>query len=342
VGDTERPVTDGYIQLYQRPAGHGYYDLPSDQRLPNPNDWRNAVAPLIVAFQQLDANGRFEVFVGPGTYYAFGSDEARHEVFELADQSQFEMNLRAKPQFEGMLVGRVVGKDSPDQGISGANVFGQWNRPMAVTDENGTFEVKRFDEDVLCGVFTDDLKFGTLKMVNAGSESVKFELTPTVTLRGTLIDDETGRPAAKEEIRASIRINGEGDTFSMKFGRSSTTATDGTFEIVGIVPGQLYDFDVVRERDARGMSRSWTFVGEFTAAEVAVINVGELRLPALNQPVTTEDRIARAFDGQDHLADRLTQRFADAELAYQQILLLVADPEAESIQQVFEARYDNA
>jgi hypothetical protein len=128
----------------------------------------------------------------------------------------------------------------------------------------------------------------------------------------------------------------------MAFEQNATTDEDGSFQIVGIVPGHLYRLNVVTERGEEGRPRSWRTVGQVTATRAETIDLGELRLRAPYRPPTIEERIARAFANQHELPERLPRTLADAKLALQQVLLVAADPESTAAQQFFQARYDYA
>ncbi|MFC1757493.1 M56 family metallopeptidase [Planctomycetota bacterium] len=337
---TGNPTADEYVQLYQQEMGRGYLDPDYEPRLPNPKNDRSAIAPRIVVNEQTDSDGRFEFYVGPGKYYMFGPRDAKRDIFELTDQNSFEVRMQAKPKLEGSLKGRVVLKSDPDKSFSEATIYGEWNPPIATSDEHGYFETRRPKNEQYYSAFVNEDELGAIVRAPAGAESITLALEPTATLTGSLFSEESEQPAADRKIIASIQINHEGGTFSHTCERHDNTDNDGRFTISGIVPGHMYTFRVVVDRDADGSPRSWRQVGEFTASESATMNVGQLRLPSSPRQLTTEDRIDRLFTGQDDLANRLTQRLADAELSYQQVLLVVGEQESELVKEFVEARRD--
>ncbi len=355
VGEDNGPMKGEYIMLYQKDGtdGNGYYHLPEEQRLPNPSGSRRGIDPRIVKNTRTDEEGRFEFHAGPGGFYLIGPRDADRPQFTVSGQEELEINLRAKRELEGILKGRVVLQSNPDQGVAKVRVsscseaaLGRYIR--ATTDAMGNFEVRRSNSAELVWAFSQDdkdNKIGAIVRIEAGAENVVLALAPTATLRGTLIDEETGQPAVNREINASIHIEHKGggpSGSSRSFHPSVVTDDAGQFELAGIVPGYRYRLTAVAERDKEGQPRSWLRIGEVEPTQAETVELGELRLPRPYRPPTTDDYIARAFRGQDELPTRITQRLADAKLAYQQVLVVVADPRSNATRQFFEARHDYA
>ena len=63
-GTDEEAIADAYVHLYST-GGDPYYDLPEDERLPNPSDSHTAILPRIVSGGKTDALGKFEFFRRP-------------------------------------------------------------------------------------------------------------------------------------------------------------------------------------------------------------------------------------------------------------------------------------
>jgi hypothetical protein len=342
------PLANEYVSLYLKRAQdeNDYYSWPKEKQLPNPEDSRKAVLPRIIKGAQTDKDGRFEFYTGPGAYYLIVQNRVDAPNFVIKDQPELEVNLQAERALAGTLEGRVVLATDPNQGVPEVLVFGYplgnslGNMIRATTNNEGRFQSKRSITGQLVGASTKDHKFGGIVRIDAGAETTVLPLGPTATLKGTLIAEETGGPAAGEEIGASIRVEDEGGAFMMAFQRSGTTDEAGRFEITGVIPGQKYDLHVVRERDADGGARSWGRVHEVEPKSAGVIALGELRLRRPNRPPTTEDYVARAFGKPEELASRFAQRLADGALTYQQVLLFVADRNSATTRRFFEARHD--
>ncbi|MFC1759750.1 carboxypeptidase-like regulatory domain-containing protein [Planctomycetota bacterium] len=279
IAGTKKAFPNAYVSLYQRLPGRGYLDLPPEQRLPNPNDSRNAISPTIVVRGETNDDGSFEYFVGPGSFFAHGPNNSRQPIFEITNQSVIEINLEAKPILTGNLNGKVVLKSDPTKPVAEAKVFGISFPPMATTAADGTFQSHRPKNDVQFAAFSSDDKLGAIIDVEEGAERVVIEVAPTSTIHGTLIHASSQKPAVDFEIIAGIRRTSEHGTFSHYVQRSTTTDSDGIFTITGIVPGHKYSLNVVRERGPEGRPRSSSQVGQFTASEAETIDVGDMSLP---------------------------------------------------------------
>ena len=162
--------------------------------------------------------------------------------------------------------------------LSYADGYGGFGR--AITNAMGSFESGRSESLRLFGAFSEDRKMGAIVLAEAGTESIVLALSATAILRGTLIDEETGQPAANREIGASIRAVNRGSTTRI-FRQSDTT--DGRFEIAGVVPGYLYHLNVWverdDERDNKGPRRALVGVYEVEPTRAETIELGEFRLP---------------------------------------------------------------
>lgn len=344
-GSDDEPIADVYVQLYLK-AENSYYDLSEDERLPNPTDSRRGISPVIVKNTKTDSTGAFEFFTGPGSHYAIGQDVEESPKFEITDEEEFEINLRAQRAVIGNIAGRVVMHDNQDQGMAEVKVFGYPEESSggylrATTDKEGRFEDRRQSSTQIVGAFSKDGALGTVVRIEPDDQDVVLVLAPTATLRGVLIDEETGESAVGREIGASVHVGKKGQPFMMAFRRHDTTDDSGQFEIEGIVPGQSYELNVITDRDSDGNARGWSGVGKADPTEARVVDLGELILKTPYRPPTLEERIAKAFAGDD-VAKRLEQKLADAKLAYQQVLLVVADPNSDPTKQFFGARYDRS
>lgn len=344
-GNDETPAVDRYVQLYLKESeDEGYYDLPEDQKLPNPKDSRVAIYPLIVQNVKTDEEGRFEFFAGPGDHYVISSDVAERPEFSVKGQKEIEVNLKAKQFSSGNVTGRLVLQSNKDQGVPEIRVFGyplgdsMGNHFSATSDREGRFEARRLGEDQLVGAFADDAKLGAIIDLRAETATFVLELGPTATLQGTLIDDETGLPATDREIGASIQVGPKNGPWMSAFQHDDVTDENGRFEIIGLVPGREYEVRVVMERDSDGQARSWRVVGSQKPESAGLNDIGEVRLPVTKKPPTFEQRIAQYFDGDP--VQKLQQKLADAALAYQQVLMIVGDSSSTSVHRFFEAKED--
>lgn len=342
-GNEETPVVDRYVQLYLKES-EGYYDLPEDQQLPNPKDSRAAINPVIVHNVKADKEGRFEFFTGPGDHYLISSETGEPPKFSVTDQKDVEVNLKAKQIRSGNLTGRLVVQSNKEQGVPEIRVFGyplgdsMGNHLSATSNSEGRFEAPRLGDDQLVGAFADGAKLGAIVELRADTATFEMELGPTATLQGTLIDDETGLPAADRVIGASIQVGPENGPWMSAFRHDDVTDENGRFEIVGLVPGREYQLDIVMERDVDGQARSWRNVGKQSPKSAGMHDIGEVKLTVPKKPPTLEQRVAQHFAGDS--AEMLQQKLADAALAYQQVLMIVGSESSTTVREFFEAKDD--
>lgn len=342
-GDDDRPVPDEYVHLYHR-ADVYEFDLPADERLPNPKDSHTAVMPLISQSVQTDDAGRFELFTGPGKHYLIVRDASDTPEFTVTGQSELEQNLHLNRVVEGTVAGRVVLKSDPDQGVAEVAVSGYLEGPagrfiQATSGADGQFEVRRSPTAEVVGAFGSDGALGAVVRVEPEEDSFVLALAPTATVHGTLIDDETGEPAAGREVDANVRVESDDGTFMQAFTQRGTTDDAGRFEIIGLVPGQHYRLNVITDRDSEGRPRSWDPVGKAAPARAESIDLGELHLEMRREP-TLEERIAKAYVDKD-AAEQLAKTLTNAELGYSEVLVIAADPESDAAKQFFASRYDD-
>ena len=184
------------------------------------------------------------------------------------------------------------------------------------------------------------VSLAAIVQLEAGVDRSVLPLTTTTILRGTLISEDTGEPAANKEIGASIRLEHQNGTSMSAFKKKSTTDKAGRFEIAGVVPGHKYDVDVVTDRDSDGSARGWRRIGTAEPVADEIVMLGELQLPRPYIPPSIDDYIGRAFGNQEDIANRISQQLADATLNYQQVLLFVSGQTSEPTRRFFDAQYD--
>ena len=171
---------------------------------------------------------------GPGDYYVIAENLPDPPKFKITDEDEFRLDLRVKRVITGTIKGRVVMHDNRDQGVAEVKVFGYPEESggrhlRATTDKEGRFEDRRQSSAQIVGAFSEDGSLGTVVRIEPDDQDVVLALAPTATLRGILIDEETGNPAVGREIDAFIRIGREGEAFQMGFGHHDKTDEKGCF-----------------------------------------------------------------------------------------------------------------
>lgn len=334
------PAADEYVSLYQEPTPD-YYELPKDQQLPNSTDSRTGITPRRVQSAKTDADGRYEFFTGPGKYYYLAAQHlSKAPQFTIADTRAIEQNLALSAPPKGTLKGRVVLGSKPEQGVAGIRVMGQpenleggWVR--ATSDAEGRFEERRANGPSLFTALNDDRSLGALERVAVEQTEVTLELVPTATAIGALIDSETSAPAGGKQLIAYIRIGPENGPFAQAAEVSATTDPAGQFSLPGLIVDAEYQVTVVAQVDARGEPISWQRVTVAKTSEAGRFSLGEVPLPKGHRPATVDDDIKRAYSHPD-AEKRLAQLLGDAELAYNQVLVVAASPAGAAGRRYFE------
>jgi hypothetical protein len=344
IGKSDKPAANEYVSLYQKDVP-GYYDLPEDERLPNPEGSTVAVSPRLVQSMQTDAEGRFEFFAGPGEFYIHPETEGEAPTFTVTDQPELEFSLASNRALrEGKITGRVVLASDPGQGVAEVTVFSYpedvFGRHIrATTDAEGRFEDRRPGGASIIGVFTEDKALGAIVRIAAEDTEVTLALAPLESVTGTLVDAVIDGPAVDREVSASIRVGPEDGPSMMAFQRSATTDALGRFTITGLAAGFTYQLHAVLDRDADGQADSWHRLSEFEPRQEDAAAPLALRLNAPHQPPTLKGYVGWAFGGKP-ASERLARAVADAKLGYQHVLIVAADPAGEAAKRFFQFRYD--
>ncbi len=300
VEETDDPVPDKYLYLYQRTAA-SYYDLPDEEKIPNPQDSNRAISPVVVKSDQTDADGQFEFFVGPGSYYMHGPRTAEMPRFEIGNESEKELTIQVKSvemRKNNIVPGRVVVADGPSQTIANARVF---SYPLesfsgqhidATTNHAGEFEARQILSRHLihATAIVDGQSYAGVVEIGPDDEEYVVPIGPSGSLRGVLKAEELDLPLENRRVRCSIRIEYPDGTSTAAFGGSATTDENGAFVIDHLIPGRSYTVTVVTEIGSDGFGRSWGTAGEVTLDQpselVRVFSVSALDFPPTFAPIT--------------------------------------------------------
>jgi hypothetical protein len=345
IGPNSEPIPEQFVSLYQKEAV-SYYDLPEDQKLPNPGDSNQAVSPRIIQGAKADKDGRFEFFTGPGEYYIFGPSGIDPPQFTINDEQEVEINLHAQRPLTIATGGRVVLHDDPNEGVSEAVVSGYpFNSRLrdlrAVTGADGRFQAERGTGEMIVYAASKDRTLAGITKIGPEDAEIVIPIGPTGSARGRLTDEETAVPIADRRVEYGIWIQFTDSTFSWRFGGNATTDADGNFTIDKLIPGQEYVLEAVTETDGEGNPRSWRRAGKVTVKSSSTIEqIGELKLPAPYREQTTEERVAKAFSAPKSLDEQLKSRLRDAPLSYQRVLLVVGSAESPLVRQFYAMEYE--
>jgi protocatechuate 3,4-dioxygenase beta subunit len=341
VGQNNKPVAGEYIQLYLEPSPD-YYQLPKSEQLPQPPKNNKAISPRIVLNVTTDIDGKFEFWAGPGKYYMIRIQGQNGEApkFVLADDEEFEVNLHSDLPATIDFRGQVVRQLAKKRGVGETRVEFAGSdfsaSPFeATSDKEGRLQVKRTTCEMLLYSQSEDRLLAGIAHLDPEDNAAEILLAPTASVRGRLVDAQTGRPLPGIEIDYGIRIKHPGGSFSQRFGGSGQTDAAGEFVAVRLVPGWEYEIRTINERDAEGSPRRWGNVGTFKPERAEFSDAGDFQVKGPERE-PLDAFISRNIKGKFPHVKRLERALAAAQLGQQRLLILVARSEAPPLKQFFD------
>jgi protocatechuate 3,4-dioxygenase beta subunit len=347
-GPDKSPVAKASVSLIQT-DNESYYKLPSDKKFPGPTVGRKGIQLQSHRNVTTDDQGRFEFFAAPGGNYlirAFGPPNFEQTKIGPLPEGEMEYNLYtpedATPKF---IKGRVVLRDKPETTVPEVILSGRpvgWENLRVgegVSDKQGNFTVRRGKLDLYLHGETADKSLRGFVLVPAGEQTATLAVGPTASARGVLVDS-SGQPAAGRQLEFGVRIDNPEGTFSYNFGGQATTTDDGSFELLGLIPGHTYQVNVANEFTPEGYARSWESVGKVAAERAERVDIGKLQLRPPRVQKTWKDFVAEAFAKPEPLPQRLETARTNARLTHQHVLVLLAAPDAPVAQQFLRPRFD--
>lgn len=236
------------LQLQQRPEVD-YVELPREQFLPLRETPRQPLYPAIWRTVPVDADGKFEVFVGPGKYALRGPDDVKLEYtphFVLTDQKAKEVSLRQNERNAPQRKLRVERLDEPGVLVPNARVSiarrgRQSEQPVRSRVEptgEGTF-ADRGEDLGLQAASADELLVGAVDW-NTGGGDVVIRIGPSGSVRGRIVDPSGGKVVGT--ISYTTDFNGEEELrgASMIYGQFVKLDDEGRFVFDKLVPGVTY------------------------------------------------------------------------------------------------------
>ena len=289
VGPGEKPVAGQRMSLRQ--AGRRLRELEGVE-LPNPENRPFVVQPSVWRQTSTDGEGRFEFFVGPGSYKLSGPSQVESKEFEVVGESEIVHDFASPRPERGPFSGRVVTGDPP-RGVPGAVVSGIYRAMSGGSDlrlradEEGRFAGERELHPVVLRAESSD---GTLAgIVEIGPDDLEATIAigPLASAMARLIDDETGEALPEKDVQWYRRVPMGDDDAPWRTSWGGTVRTDasGFFEITGLVVGQGYDLSVPQE------DRSSRTLSDYTPETAEPVDLGDLRLKPPYKPPTFEERI---------------------------------------------------
>ena len=248
-----------------------------------------------------DAQGHYQVRVGPGTYgFAVPGEttsggtatdviktdpnnpgvrrqyrEVTLEWITVKDEKELIHDLWIPKPEEGPISGRVVVAGDPSRGVAGAKVQGLAMPPAwapTFADAEGRFHTRRRLRKTTVYARSPDGSLGGLIELRGDESEVVIPVSPTATATGIILD-ERGHPMANVEVGSdrTVRENdGRGHT---REGFTPTVLTDdrGRFALPELLVGQEYEITVPAGK------RGWHIVAAIKPREAGPLELGTLR-----------------------------------------------------------------
>lgn len=340
--DTKEPVPNARVFVYQ--YGKDLHSM-NGVELPNPEQSRTYVQPLTTQNTQTNDQGQFELFVGDGNFDIRPPQQEKAEKFEIAGETEREFLLTTKLSKEVELTGvvRIADTDTP---LEGATLFGvsrshggrDWR---ATTSKAGEFRVKQHPAATYVYAHSSDKSLGAIMELEAKQPSVELALQPVGTAKGRLLELESKEAWAGQIIQFGIRVPDENEqTWSNRFGGRITTADDGTFELVGLVPGWEYELTMESRTDG-----TIPFLGKTTVKPGEAVSIGDVSPPPPRKPYvppTLEQQIAESFAVAGTPLERNAKAIERIKLVNQHMLIVFGVPEDPQIHQLMEIRFNDS
>jgi len=222
---------------------------------------------------QNDANGQFEIELGPGTYQlvatvpGFAPSRSEQFVVKAGDRVEgIEIPLDAGAVIEGVVVLAATGEPVDGARINLQNPSPQLGwvpMPGTTSDGEGKFTIDGVPSGTL-SIQVSHSKYaaktvGGIAAASGSTARVRVELTGGGSIRGLV--------SRQGQAVSGVRVNAwKSDGVQEYVGKDSTTKPDGTYEINGLPPGE-YSVGVIRDGRGGGIQnseRATVFEGQAT------------------------------------------------------------------------------
>ncbi len=309
-GEKRVPVASAEIRLSW--TGRGPRDL-ADVELLNPDGSNRALVPVQWRSVTTDADGKFEVFLGPGRYdlrFSRGRSHLETRRIVVADAKEQEVNFDSVVPEHGVLRGRVVTGDPP-VAVAGAIIGGVVLSPSrrswltAMADDRGEFSVNRELAPIVLHAETPDGKLAGFRRIDADDSRATIKLAPTASCRFRILDGPRPLPPGCE-VAYGIRIENDdsrGQLEERDFGGTVQTDKDGRVTLPSLVVGAEYEVRLVRLAGSRTAFLDHHFVDIF-ADKPGLHDRGDVELKNLGSVRHTPEQVAKKL--QQFVDDPLT------------------------------------
>ena len=176
---TSKPIPAKNIYVYQ--YGQDLHSMAGIE-LPNPEDSRIWVQPLVVQSTTTDAVGRFEILLGDGEFDIRPWQQEKAEKLSIQGEAVVEMNVITEIAREIELSGTAIDANS-EKPLAGVRVEGvtrsfRGNEWHAVTDDTGKFRVRCSPEATVVCACSSDKSLAAIAELAANATAIALERMP--------------------------------------------------------------------------------------------------------------------------------------------------------------------
>ncbi len=271
---TQDPIPNERVIVYQYGTGlHAMKELD----LPNPDDERWSVQPIVQYYATTDELGQFEFLLGDGDFDIRPPQQEKAEKFKIAGEPALGFTVSTKIQRKVELVGLVV-KEEDAQPVSRAKVTGvprsfssmDW---QAETGSDGKFTVRRQEEPAYVHAISPDKSLAAITKVDELKRAFLMEMQTVGVAKGRMVT-EAKQPVAGQQIDYGVKVPDiNNESWSTRFGGRVVTDDKGQFELKGLVPGWEYNLHLPHTPDGR-----LPFLGKLTVSPGEHKELGELSI----------------------------------------------------------------
>lgn len=289
LGPERTPLMGKSISYTQRHDDE-YDELPKDERLPAAT--LRKPQPAIIRFAQTDANGRYELFVGPGKYDLRESGNTPAQPLMITDQQEIEHNFhidRLKQDERRAIQGRVVLQSAPQTGVAEATVEGWPSAPPgrgslnAISNREGRFRARIQETELLVHAINDDRSLAGAVQIAGTEQEFVIPVRPTVNVRGRLVDSVTGEPLEDRDVEFVVQYTASrGLWTNWKFNGQTRTNRNGEFQMRGLTAGWEYEGRLILQKDDAGNVRQSRAIGivEIKLDGPKIVDLGDISVPS--------------------------------------------------------------
>lgn len=338
---TREPIGNERVIVYQ--YGQDLHSMEGVE-LPNPDNSRQYVCPMQYYNATTDAEGRFEFALGDGTFDIRPPQQEKADKFQVAGESELEMEVTTRLQTKVELVGLVLAKDAQAK-LAGARVTGvprnfsgrDWE---ATTDDEGKFRVRRLREATYVYAASADGTSAAIGELQADKNTFFLTMQKVGSATGRLVTEESQEPVGGAKIAYGVPVPAvDNGSWSYRFGGTVVTSPDGTFRLDGLVPGWEYTLSL--ETTADGVIPTLTKV---TISPEESATLGDLSAPKPRAPFvpqTLEDRIRSAFEVEGSPMERHERALGLVGLVNQHLLIVFGVADHPCIHRLMDIRFND-